>query len=78
MLSCLWGWSGAVTVGAGIPEGRQWGEVVVFNTSTLTTLATSRFAPGTRQVNLAQARQAVFTVFALGYLLWISQRSYED
>lgn len=77
VLPLVWWVSGAVDVVDGVDAGPGWIEAIVFSASTLTTL-TGRYEPGTWNVNLAQALQAVSAVFGLGYLLWISQRSYED
>ena len=50
---------------------------LLFSLSTTVNLSTGYFAPGGWISNLFQAIQGISAYFALGYILWVAQRSYE-
>lgn len=67
---------------AGVPAqpGQRFGwppvEAVIFSLSSMVTLSNGHFAAGGWATNLAQSCQAVSSYFALGYALYVAQRSY--
>ncbi len=51
-------------------------EALIFSLSSMVTLSNGHFAPGSWLVNLLQAFHAVSAYFALGYSLYVAQRTY--
>lgn len=77
VIPTLWWASGAVAVA---PTGRaaSWVEALTFSLSGAITLWTGYFERGTWPMNLGLPLQALSGVFAVGYVLWMLQRPYDD
>jgi hypothetical protein len=69
--------AGSTATAPEIHAGPRAAEALTYSLSTLVTLSTSHFRPGGWVTNFFQSLQALSAYFSLGYLLWISQRSYE-
>ena len=77
----LWRSAGAVLIDA--PDGQpvrtsSWLEAVSFSLSQTINLGTGHFASAGAWITLLQAAQGISAYFALGYMLWVAQRSYSS
>jgi len=78
VLPALWWSSGVVRTAPGVMPGPKLAEAFVFSLTTLVTLTMGHFRPGGWVVNALQGAEALSAYFSLGYLLWMSQRSYDQ
>jgi hypothetical protein len=74
----LWWLSGAVATNEEVRPGPDLVESLIFSLSTTLTLSTGHFEPGSWVTNLIQSLQALSAFFALGYIIWMFQRSYDE
>lgn len=77
----LWREAGAVRIsepGGRVVPSSSWPEAVSFSLSQIINLDTGHFAPGGTWMTLVQAMQGISAYFALGYVLWVAQRSYSS
>lgn len=77
LIPTLWWTTGAVQV-AGAERAATWPESLTFALSGALTLWTGYFQPGSEVMNLVLALQSLSGVFAVGYAIWMLQRSYDE
>ncbi len=62
--------------GDGVEHGPASAEAIILSLSSVLNLATGHFAAGGPWTTLFQSLQGISSYFALGYTLWVAQRSY--
>lgn len=77
IIPTVWWASGAVEVTSG-GQAASWPEALTFSLSGAITLWSGYFEPGTWVMNLALSLQALSGVLAVGYGVWMLQRSYDE
>jgi hypothetical protein len=77
LLPLAWWVSGSVHRAGSRPHA-SYPLCIVYSLQSIVTFSNSFFAPGSSLANALQAIEALSAYFALGAVLWISLRSYED
>jgi hypothetical protein len=76
VMSVFWWWAAPPAIVGAAPHGFL--EGLTFSVSSMVSLSNNHFGGPNWWVTCLQSAQAIATVVTLGYVLWISQRSYAD